>query len=417
MPFYYLTLLLIPLATHPVIGYNFHGFTPVKVAGALAFSWAILSLNNSQARVYFRSRSKKYFGLFVAFLCLSMAVNGFDIGIDRIFWLVSILMFYVATMTLVNTRERLLASCVVLLIAMDISSAYMMRQYLQYGSLYQNFRPGGSFGDSNYYSASALAALPIAYFLGKQSTSKLLSLFCLGSVGAILLGLGLGQSRGGMIGLAAVVLMVIYESSARIRTVTFLCVLAILVVAFSPINPIRRLIEPDIGAKRSTNVHIALTYAGLGMVRDHPFVGVGLGRFKSYSMAFSNDMRVPKMAHNSFLELAAEGGIPTLILFLLMCLAVMKDISNAKYLHAEDPVTNSILTGMRVGMIGFLTAAMFFSAEYQKAFWLLCFLVMATTQLEPKIEHMEDLDDLESAWEESEHAGLLTDPQFACGRS
>ena len=105
------------------------------------------------------------------------------------------------------------------------------------------------------------------------------------------------------------------------------------------------------------------------MIRDHPVAGVGFGRFRSNSMAYSDDLSRPYMAHNSYLELAADNGIPTLIVFLLMCWAVMKDISNAKYLHAEDPVTNSILTGMRVGLIGFLVAAMFFSAEYQKMLW------------------------------------------------
>ena len=131
MFFYYLTLLLIPIATHPVIGYNYQGFTPIKAAGGLAFLWALLKLNDSQTRVFFRSRSRKYFGLLVVFLCLSMAAHGFDIGSDRIFWLVSILMFYVTTVTLVNTRERLLTSCVVLLIAMDISYVYMVRQQIQ----------------------------------------------------------------------------------------------------------------------------------------------------------------------------------------------------------------------------------------------------------------------------------------------
>lgn len=384
MLFYYLVLLLLPFSHHPLLSHSFHGFTPIKIVGGLAFLWAILSLNDSPTRVYFQSRSRKYFGLFVAFLCLSMAASGFRVGMDRLFWLVSVLMFYVTTVTLVNSRERFLASCVVLLISMDIASAYMVRQYMQYGPIYENFRPGGIFGDANAHAIGALSVLPIAYFLRKRSTSKLLSLFCLGTMGAILAGLVLSQSRGGMIGLAAVILMIAHESDARLRAMGSLCLVAILIVVFSPVNPLRRFVEKDAGAEASKNVHFELLHVGLSMVRDHPFVGVGFGCFKSSSVAYSDDLGERGLtAHNSYLELAAENGIPALILFLLMCLAVQKDITNAKYLHGQDPLTEGILTGMRIGIIGFLVAGTFFSAEYEKIIWVLSFLGMASSRIEP----------------------------------
>ncbi len=63
---------------------------------------------------------------------------------------------------------------------------------------------------------------------------------------------------------------------------------------------------------------------------------------------------------------------------------------------------------MRVGIIGFLATSMFLYVDYQKIFWVLCLLTMAATKLEPKIEQMEDPDDLKSAWDESEHTDLLT---------
>jgi O-antigen ligase len=393
MPFYYLTLLLIPFATHPLLGYNFHGFTPVKVAGGLALVFALLPLNDSPTQLQFSSRSRLYFGLLIAFLLFSMAANGLNIGDDRIFWFVSILMFYVTTLRLVTTKERLLASCVALLIAMDIASAYMLRQYIQGASLYKNFRPGGTFGDANYYAASALGVLPIAYFLGKRSGGKMLSRFGLGSVCAILVGLVISQSRGGMIGLGAIVLAFIYESKARMRAATFLCVAAILFLMFSPINPIQRFFEPGTGDKGSTNAHIKLFYAGLRMIHDYPVFGVGMGQFRAQSMAYAEGLSRPYMAHNSFLELAADNGIPALILYLLMCLAVMKDLTNARYLHSQDSLTGAVLIGMRLGFIGFLAAATFISAEYEKVPWIICFFAMAMARVEPETEHLKEFED------------------------
>ena len=81
MPIYYLTLFLIPFLNHPLVSYNFYGFTPIKVVGGLAFLVAIAALNDSENSTYFQSQSKKYFGLFVASLLLSMAANGFEAGL------------------------------------------------------------------------------------------------------------------------------------------------------------------------------------------------------------------------------------------------------------------------------------------------------------------------------------------------
>ena len=76
-----------------------------------------------------------------------------------------------------------------------------------------------------------------------------------------------------------------------------------------------------------------------------------------------------------------------------MCLAVMKDITNAKHLHRQGPITHGILIGIHIGIIGFLAAAPFFSAEYEKMFWVLCFLAMATPRIEPVESPAENSDD------------------------
>jgi O-antigen ligase len=390
MPFYYLTLLLVPFATHPLLGYNFHGFTPIKVAGGVALVCALLPRNDTATWQQFKCRSRRYFGFLVAYLLFSMVAHGFAIGDDRIFWFVSIAMFYVTTLRLVNTRQRLLASCVALLFAMDLASAFMLRDYQRYGSLYEGFRPDGTFGDANYYAASALAVLPMAYFLARQSDRKLLSLFGLGSLGILFLGIVVSRSRGGMIGLAAIVLVFLYESKARIRTVAILSVAAILFLTISPINPLGRFLEPDNAATTSKDIHIKLFYGGLKMIQEYPLFGVGMGQFKAVSMAYAEDLPRPFMAHNSYLELAADNGIPALILYLLMCWAVMKDLATARRLYDHDSLTDGLLTGMRAGLIGFLVAVAFISAEYEKIPWILCFFAMAMARIEP--EYVNDFE-------------------------
>jgi hypothetical protein len=68
----------------------------------------------------------------------------------------------------------------------------------------------------------------------------------------------------------------------------------------------------------STSTRLMIWKSTLAIVRDHPLVGTGWGTFAAHYPAY----RDPKentssgtLAHNDYLQLASEGGIPALILF------------------------------------------------------------------------------------------------------
>ncbi len=391
MIFYYLTLLLIPLTYHWLMSYTAFGLTPIQVLGFTAFLYAIISAPDARSLMIIRSRSTSMFLVGFAFVCVSILLHPSDIRLEMLSPFLRISTFFVATLILVDTREKLFKSFIALIIGVDVASAYMVRGFVQYSSIYSGYRPSGISGDSNYYVASAVAVLPVAYFLRKECDSKLLSLFCLVSIGTIGAGILVAQSRGGLIALAVVILMVVYQSRVRIRAIAFLCVMAILIVALSPINPIRRFSEGSSGAKASTESRLAILRTGLAMVRDRPFLGVGPMSFQRNVPVYSDSSRT-QMAHNTYLAIAAEMGIPGISLFLLFCAATVKDINSAIHLHRNDFRTKSILAGVRVGFIGFLVTGVFLSLQYEKMFWVICFLVMASLRIEP-IESSTENDD------------------------
>jgi O-antigen ligase len=392
MVLYYLTLLLIPFYKHPLVSYNVGGMTLIKVIGGGAFLYALAAYTRPRAQATVRSRSYGIFILFIVYLCLSQLANRASFNAIAFVRVTNILLFAVTTLVLVDTRKKLLWSCVFLLLAMDIAAAFMGKEFLQYGARYQGFRPGGIFGDANYYSASAIAVLPVAYYLAKGTADKWLSRFCLGSMIATVGGLVLGQSRGGAVGLAAVLLIIVACGKHRLRNAIVLAAVAVVVVMFFlPDSLVRRFTEESASARISTQERKAVLNAGLNMVGDKPLIGVGLGNFKAASTGYG-DLKSSKMAHNSYLELAAENGLPALALFLLVCMAVMRDVVVAARLHSEDAVTRGILQAIGMGMIGFLIAAVFLSAEFEKMFWVLCFLVMASLRIEPAESPAESSD-------------------------
>ena len=66
----------------------------------------------------------------------------------------------------------------------------------------------------------------------------------------------------------------------------------------------------------------ALMASGLAAIKAHPWVGTGIGRFRpslyAASAASQQVMEHPGKAHNQFISIAAEAGIPGLIFFLAL---------------------------------------------------------------------------------------------------
>jgi tetratricopeptide (TPR) repeat protein len=110
---------------------------------------------------------------------------------------------------------------------------------------------------------------------------------------------------------------------ARFRRLIILAVilLPLLIVFRGPVTS--RIAEAESGGSQvhSTTFRIYTWRSTLGMIRSHPWVGVGPGAFKtvypSYSLAGPT-----KHAHNSYLQIGAETGLPALIAFVVALGAV-----------------------------------------------------------------------------------------------
>ena len=120
------------------------------------------------------------------------------------------------------------------------------------------------------------------------------------------------------------------------------------------------------------------------LIREHPLTGIGLGNFTAYSFSASPGAAVRHgMACNTFLEIAAELGVPG---FLAYCGLSGAALWSAEKLRSEGKKRKDVLRfysgeAMQVGLLGFLGAAMFVSAEYQKPFWVIVALAAASPSL------------------------------------
>jgi O-antigen ligase len=123
----------------------------------------------------------------------------------------------------------------------------------------------------------------------------------------------------------------------------------------------------------STQFHLEAWKAGLRMIEAHPLVGVGLGNFKplmaSY-MAPGVNLKFASIAHNMFVEVAAELGLPALVTFLGIFWFTYRTLGKVR----KSPSTNALIretaSALQAGLVGFAVAGSFVSAQSEKTSWM-----------------------------------------------
>ena len=126
------------------------------------------------------------------------------------------------------------------------------------------------------------------------------------------------------------------------------------------------------------------------MIADSPLIGVGPLNFKSLSTLYTG-LDQGNIAHNSFLEIAAEFGVPALVVFVLLLVATFRTLGRATR-ATGSPEARELAgwaEGLRSGLIGFLVAGCFISAQYEKVLWLSVFLTIVLGAL---VTHRARLD-------------------------
>ncbi|MCM8812072.1 MAG: O-antigen ligase family protein [Candidatus Omnitrophica bacterium] len=123
------------------------------------------------------------------------------------------------------------------------------------------------------------------------------------------------------------------------------------------------------------------------IIQDHPWWGVGFGAFAGFFADYSSGRMEFDNAHNAFLMIAAEQGIPAaLLFFLILCLAV--DQAVRLYQRTADRQVNGIALGFAAGVVGMTVANLFSHCfgfqEISGYFWMLAGVVAKLWVLEQR---------------------------------
>jgi putative inorganic carbon (hco3(-)) transporter len=357
----------------------FPDFTVIKLLGLAGFAWAGLRLaGGDPAAALLRSRPVRLFLLFFAVVVVVALAHGtgFQYAISRYIGFAVFLPFVIVAVRTEDDLRRVLKAMV---LAYVIVFPYAVRQMLRFGE-----RLGTGLYETNYLAAILVLLVPLAFVFGSQAPDRRGRMLWTGAGLLLVMMVFLTSSRGGFVGLLAAGMVYVYRRRGLGGAMAVLAALLAAVVLLPTDVGTRALAtifqdsgDLPAGLETSNRAHVALFWAALRMIVDNPLIGVGPMNFKSLSTSYTG-LDIANIAHNSFLEIAAEFGLPALGLFLLLLGAVFATLSSAARLGASAATRDLAgwAEGLRAGLIGFLVCGFFISAQYEKVLWLTLFVTV-----------------------------------------
>jgi O-antigen ligase len=132
-------------------------------------------------------------------------------------------------------------------------------------------------------------------------------------------------------------------------------------------------------AQGSAHERLDILKTGLRIFASHPVVGVGIGGYREANVRYTPRLGA-RDAHNTYVSLAAETGLPGLLLWLGLVGSVLAQVRRRRAQLAADDRTIQVLW-IEKGLIGFLVAGLFATYSHVSMFYLFLGILWAASNV------------------------------------
>lgn len=197
---------------------------------------------------------------------------------------------------------------------------------------------GGLFGNPNDMALNMVAFLPLAIILALRRGRPLLRAALALGVPALVGAIIFTNSRGGTLGLVAMLAVLLYQIRRIRPSVAGAVILATLVtIPLLPASFTQRMssiVNPEEDPTGSREARKRLLREAYQAYLDHPVLGLGAGQFHNYNP--SDREEVWREAHNAWLQVASELGTGGLIVFaVIVCSGFVAGVRTGAALRRE----------------------------------------------------------------------------------
>ena len=340
-----------------------------------------------------RSNLWRYLSGFLALYMLSMlATDNLGMSMSHLRELsVGLLLFVITLLIGRDLNMELFAKLISLSVAATCALAMFSAKYQDQG------RASGLLEDPNGFAMLIAFAVPLALWLVIRSPSLLHRLFWIGCFILLLGGMTKTESRSGLVVLFLSLMIGVWHyrtELARIRPrhlgfamlgLVLMIPLAIYSMPAGYVERIQSLSILGAGAKSqdaSLGRRTSYIVVGSEMIRENPLIGTGPGTFPlhyattGYAKAFSSNKKVSELyrrAHNTYLEIFSELGIPAGLLFVGMLGLGFYNLIRARraWLLRRNGAEADLVTHLAMSFVALTLFLMFLSAPNQKYVWIM----------------------------------------------
>ncbi|MDR2365582.1 MAG: O-antigen ligase family protein [Zoogloeaceae bacterium] len=263
---------------------------------------------------------------------------------------------------------------------------------------YANGRAIGFLQDANYFALLLAVALPLAALLVLHARGMLPRLFWAGVCLILFVGMIKTNSRSGLLVVLLTCAVGAWQHHDKLRRIRprhlgFVmfgaAILAPLALASLPDEYVERvkslsILKSSAVAQRDASLGRRASYllVGVRMIRDNPLLGAGPGAFPlhygrtGHAKAFSDEMGgidILRRAHNTYLEIFSEMGIPAGLLFVSLIILALRNFARARgvWMQKGNPEKADLAAHLGMSLLAMSLFMLFLSVPNHKYLWAL----------------------------------------------
>jgi putative inorganic carbon (hco3(-)) transporter len=312
---------------------------------------------------------------------------------------VKVLIIFALIVNVLTTRARFEAFVTMVVIGTSYIGIRAVIDYARGVNLVEDGRVtgavGGLFGNPNDMALNMVAFLPLGVVVALGRGRPLFQTIALVGVPAVAAAIIFSKSRGGLVGLVAMLVVLLYQMR-RVRPGVAAAVVAAS-LATVPLLPesftsrMSSIVNPEEDPTGSREARKRLLREGWTTFLANPVFGVGAGQFQNYQPEAREEAW--RETHNAALQVAAELGVAGLLVFVLLIVwgfaavlragGALRRLRYARRARAPDPAEarreplELYASAMVASLTGWLAAAMFASVAYYWTFYIVLGLAVA----------------------------------------
>jgi O-antigen ligase len=308
-----------------------------------------------------------------------------------------VICFVIANVTRDGWRMRLFMvfflACFALYPARGTFVNYFVARYTVFGRALWNY----IYSNPNDLAALTFFPLSLSVAVALTETNKWIKRAAFAGVAGLPLMILLTQSRGALIALVAsgILFFVVHTKGRRLRSLLVAAAAAVVILPFVPQSAWQRFslmknlasgntIEAD--PEGSADARYNIWRVAGTIIKENPVSGIGLGVYPRGHAMYAPRVGVPDAAlgfrdtHSTYLNVAAETGIPGLLLFLSTIGVVAVASERTRRLARGSPRAQQLLA-LEIGLLAFMLAGVFGSFAKLSFLYMQLAIMWAVTDI------------------------------------